>query len=429
MSGLAAEGFHPAALERLFAPIADRPAVGLAVSGGPDSLALMVLAARWRGQRSAGPKLVVYSLDHGLRPEAADEVGMVMAAAHGLGLEARALKWQGHKPGAGVQSAARAARYRLIGQAMARDGAPVLMTAHHARDQAETVLMRLAHGSGLDGLSGMQAFDTVLGVEIFRPLLGIAPERLAAVVPEAGLVAVDDPSNRDTHYERVRWRAALPGLAALGLDTDRIATFARRAGDASVALELWADKAWSDLVVPHPLGALRIDRVGFSALPRAVATRLLARVVVRAGGGGRPYALAPLERAVEALMTGSDRGFTLLGAQLRLREREIWICREAGRLTLGPILLGPESTIVWDARFEIRNLSQDAAFEVAPAQTMTRAAAEAVLGTRLVVPIAAIHAAPLIVTQNGGIAALGENCTDRRLSVRQIEWRAGANAN
>ena len=156
--GGSAEGAMPGRLidpAILFAPLGGAKSLGLAVSGGADSLALMLLAARWRDADPDAPTLYVYSVDHGLRPEAAAEVAFVLAEAARLGLPARALRWDGPKPATGLSEAARSARYRLIGEAMQRDGASILVTAHHLDDQAETVLMRLAHGSGLAGLRGM----------------------------------------------------------------------------------------------------------------------------------------------------------------------------------------------------------------------------------------------------------------------------------
>ena len=216
----------PAGLAALFAPVAGEKVVGLAVSGGADSLGLMLLARAWAGSLTPAPQLVVYSVDHGLRPEAQGEVAMVMAAAASLGLRARPLSWSGPKPQSGLQEAARRARYRLIAEAMRLDGASVLLTAHHLEDQAETVLMRLAHGSGVEGLQGMRPMSTVEGVRVFRPLLAVWPEVLRPIVTSSGLVPAEDPSNGDTHYERVRWRQAMPMLAELGLDAEALSLFA-----------------------------------------------------------------------------------------------------------------------------------------------------------------------------------------------------------
>jgi tRNA(Ile)-lysidine synthase len=224
-------------IPKLFDAVRGTKRLALAVSGGPDSLALLLLAHEWAG--TAGVELVVYSVDHGLRPEAAAEVAMVLAAAERLGHRARGLRWEGDKPETGVQAAARKARYRMMANAMVDDGAEYLVTAHHLGDQAETVLMRLAHGSGVEGLRGMDRFATVEGCRIFRPLLGIEPEVLAEVVARAGLTPAHDPSNHDRHYERVRWRQMLPALAELGLDLRRVGTFAARMAevDAYIAAE------------------------------------------------------------------------------------------------------------------------------------------------------------------------------------------------
>src|SRR5690606_35048773 len=143
-------------------------------------------------------------------PEAGAEVAMVLEAAAGLNLTARGLAWTDEKPETGLQEAARQARYRLIGEAMAADGASLLLTGHHRGDQAETVLMRLAHGSGIEGLKARTPLSQVEGVPVFRPLLDVEPASLAALVEEAGLAPARDPSNEDTAYERVRWRKLLP---------------------------------------------------------------------------------------------------------------------------------------------------------------------------------------------------------------------------
>ncbi|MEO6014711.1 MAG: tRNA lysidine(34) synthetase TilS, partial [Devosia sp.] len=207
-------------LEALFAPLEGYDKLGLAVSGGPDSLALMLMLAKW-ARGPLAPQLFVYTVDHGLRPEAAAEAAMVVREAEALGLPARALRWEGDKPSSGVQAAARTARYRLMAEAMEDDGVAILVTAHHLADQAETVLMRLAHGSGIEGLRGMDALSLVEGCEVYRPLLGLRPEVLREVVSDAGLAPANDPSNSDEDYERVRWRVMLPALEALGLTLER----------------------------------------------------------------------------------------------------------------------------------------------------------------------------------------------------------------
>jgi tRNA(Ile)-lysidine synthase len=137
------------------------PALVLAVSGGPDSTALMVLAARWCERLKSGPTLTAVTIDHGLRAESAREAAAVGRLAHQLGLVHRTLRWTGKKPSTGLQEAARTARYRLLAKAARETGATHILTAHTLDDQAETVLIRLTRGSGLTGLGGMQRTMTL----------------------------------------------------------------------------------------------------------------------------------------------------------------------------------------------------------------------------------------------------------------------------
>jgi tRNA(Ile)-lysidine synthase len=285
--------------EAVFAPLAEFGTVGLAVSGGADSLGLMLLARRYADAHPRTPHFVVYTVDHGLRPEAADEAAFVAAEAEKLGFAARSLRWRGRKPKTGLQQAARRARYGLIGQAMAADGAKVLVTAHHLHDQAETVLMRLAHGSGLEGLRGMDYFATVEGVDVVRPLLGTDPVALRALVDAAGIAPVADPSNADTDFERVRWRALLPELAGLGLTPGRLALLAGRIRDADRALAAWAGELASAPVE----GRVTFRRAFLQTLPRAIAVRFVQRALADVGGdAGRPHDLARIEALADRLV-------------------------------------------------------------------------------------------------------------------------------
>jgi len=317
----------------LFAPLRGAKAIGLAVSGGADSLALMLLAARWRDAEPEAPTLFVYSVDHGLRPEAAGEVEFVLAEAAKLGLPARGLRWDGRKPATGVQEAARRARYRLIGEAMRRDGADILATAHHLDDQAETVLMRLAHGSGLAGLKGMAPLSEVEGVTVARPLLGVTRAMLADIVSAAGLMPVADPSNTDPHYERVRWRTMLPQLAALGLDAGRLALFAARAGEAHEAIETSAAEIVAQHAKPAAAGVELPARV-LAALPRAVLVEVLGDLLERVGGASKRRQLAQIELLALRLQDGiALKRTTLHGSIVESDGNIVSILKEAGRRT------------------------------------------------------------------------------------------------
>lgn len=327
MSGVSAGPLDPVAI---FSPLDDYSRLGLAVSGGADSLALMLLAARYAETPEAKQRFFIYSVDHGLRPEAADEVAFVCREAERLGLVARALRWDGDKPETGIQQAARKARYTLIAEAMDANRVPVLLTAHHMQDQAETVLMRLAHGSGLEGLRGMDYFSLLGDLQVVRPLLHADPDQLKAVVAEAGLTAVADPYNNDLDYERVRWRQAMPLLASLGLDASRIGRFADRMRDADRAIEQLASRALAAEIGVGAHGDRSFSRAWLRAQPHAVAVRLVQRILDDVGGGQKPHALGAVEALTDRLIRETCKT-TLHGCVIDADGETIRILPEPGR--------------------------------------------------------------------------------------------------
>lgn len=330
--------------EAIFAPLAEFRRVGLAVSGGPDSLALMLLAVEFARQHGAHERFVVYSVDHGLRQEAAGEVAYVTETAQKLGFAARALRWEGQKPATGIQQAARNARYALIADAMAADGAEILVTAHHLADQAETVLMRLAHGSGVEGLRGMDYFAEIAGLVVVRPLLGIDPVDLAKLVAASGLKPAIDPSNSDTDYERVRWRRMLPQLAALGLDARRLSRFADRMRDADHALAAMA--ATVETTLDLDTGGRSVRREALLRAPRAVAIRIMAKLLDEVGGGQKPHELASVEALTDKLRSVSALKRTSLhGCLISSDGEKILVAREPGRLAARQSRVRPDPSV------------------------------------------------------------------------------------
>jgi tRNA(Ile)-lysidine synthase len=228
-------------IERRFAGVAtnydEAPGALLAVSGGSDSLALLLLARRWRDARgAAAPPLVAATIDHGLRSGASDDAAAVAAVAARWGFEHVTLAWEGPKPATGVQEAAREARYGLLLAEAERRGFANIAVAHTLDDQAETVLMRLIAGSGLKGLAGMSRASYRGRVLVHRPLLDVPRARLRHALAEAGVSWLDDPSNADPRFLRPRLRELLPLLAAEGLDAARLDLLARKFGRADRAL-------------------------------------------------------------------------------------------------------------------------------------------------------------------------------------------------
>ena len=410
-----------AGLRALFAGVAGQSAIGLAVSGGADSLALLLLAQRWVASLQSPPRLHVYSLDHGLRPEAAGEVAMVLDIAHTLGIAASALTWNGDKPQAGLQEAARQARYRLIGAAMVRDDVQVLLTAHHRDDQAETVLMRMAHGSGIEGLKGMARQAEIEGVAVHRPLLELDRAALERVVTEAGLVPVADPSNLDRHYERVRWRQAMPALAELGLDAATIAQFATRMGEADAAIAQMADACFAEIVRLDGFGAASISLAPFVGLSPAVSTRVLGRVLNIVGGRQKPRALGQVERLCAAICGDAlAKSTTVLGCVVRRKGEAIAVAREPGRAMPGDARLVPRGELVWDERFRIVNVSDDAGLTASVADYLPRHRLEAFLGFKVTAPAEAIRTAPIVRDAAGGVLSLGGWSFDERINVQLL---------
>jgi len=292
---------------RLFAGLKAAPALLLAVSGGPDSVALMWLAARWRRGLARGPQLTVVTVDHGLRPEAAREAREVKRLATGLGLPHRTLRWRGPKPKTGLPAAARKARYRLLAEAARAVGASHVLTAHTRDDQAETLLMRMLRGSGLAGLSAMAEVSEREGIVLARPLLDVPKAQLIATLKRAKVGFADDPTNRDTAFTRPRLRALLPLLAAEGGDARTLVRLAARLARANAAVEVLADGAERFLrlrnrdVAPQA-GIRSFEASAFAVLPDEVRLRLLLRAIDALGHEG-PAELGK----VETLMSALDR--------------------------------------------------------------------------------------------------------------------------
>ncbi|QUS42533.1 tRNA lysidine(34) synthetase TilS [Tardiphaga alba] len=316
----------------LFAGFAGAPALVLAVSGGPDSIALLWLMARWRRARKSGPALHVVTVDHGLRKESAAEAREVKRLAASLGLPHRTLRWTGDKPKTGLPAAARDARYRLLARAARTAGASHVLTAHTRDDQAETVLMRMARGSGLTGLAAMTDQTERDGIRIARPLLPLSKAALIATLDKAGIAYAVDPTNADPHFTRPRLRALMPVLAAEGLGPHALARLAARMARADAALELMADGAERFLALRNPGRAPdAIDAGAFMGLAEEIRVRLLLRMINAVGregpaelGKAESLALA-MEQAMEGTRSGILLKQTLAGAVISLTRHRLKI--------------------------------------------------------------------------------------------------------
>lgn len=325
----------PAEIRALFSPFAKETKLAVAVSGGPDSTALLWLAAKWRKARKSGPELIALTVDHGLRRESAAEAKAVKVLAERLGVSHRILRWNGDKPKTGLQEAARTARYRLLAAAAKKARASVLITAHTRDDQAETVLLRLLRGSGPAGLQAMAACAPCPGapwLPLARPLLGVPKARLVATLNKAGIAFADDPSNRDPRHTRPRLRALMPALETEGLSASRLALLAQRQRRAEDALRQVVARAQAEVSrTPWQEGGrIVLDRAGFAALPDEIAIRLLGRAIGEAGDEG-PVELRKLEALFEALRGETGLRRSLAGALVTARAGELVIERAPPR--------------------------------------------------------------------------------------------------
>jgi tRNA(Ile)-lysidine synthase len=322
----------------LFADLADLPVLILAVSGGPDSTALLLLAARWRKALKRGPKLVAVTVDHGLRPDARREALAVKRLARSLGVAHRTVRWTGRKPATGLQQAARQARYALLAEVASAAGARHVLTAHTRDDQAETVLIRLARGSGIGGLAAMNRIASLpdhAGALLVRPLLDVPKARLIATLRQARVAFADDASNRDPRFTRARLRLLLPALAGEGLTAGRLALLARRARRAEAALEAAVDDAWAELA-PGPWAegeTIEMPAGRYAELPAEVGLRLLGRAIARVGREG-PVELGKLEALYDALaaaLGGARFRRTLAGAMVTRADDCLFVERAPAR--------------------------------------------------------------------------------------------------
>lgn len=341
----------------------------LAVSGGSDSTALMVLFAEWlhREGRAAGLHTVL-TIDHGLRPESVSEARAVAAQAARLGFHHATLAWEGRKPQTGIQAAARRMRYRVMGDYMRANDIATLLTGHTQDDRVETLLMRLARGSGLDGLAGMapHLHFSDLGLtsagmdklQIIRPLLDVPRARLRASLQQRGLAWIDDPSNLSPEFERPRLRAARAHLDDLGLTDAMLALSARRLLRARRALDHVVQEFCSPdagAVRVDPCGYFTIDRARLQAAEEEIRLRVLGRVIAAAGGSHEWVSLAKLEAIAASLFAsrGDAARWTLARAMISAKDRFVTVEREPGREPLPQLELPAGAYTCWDGRFRV----------------------------------------------------------------------------
>ncbi|MDB5364668.1 MAG: tRNA(Ile)-lysidine synthetase [Rhodospirillales bacterium] len=304
-------------LQRL-GPFEPAPQLGVAVSGGADSLALTLLLDEWA--RARGGAVHAFTVDHALRPDSATEAAQVATWLGARGISHRLLHWTGDKPTTGLMEAARDARRDLLTRACRDRDLLHLALAHHRDDQAETILLRLAKGSGVDGLGGMAPLVETPHLRLLRPLLDQPKERLRATCARFGQAVIEDPSNLDPRFARPRLRAVAELLGGEGLDAVSLCATAARARAASAALAVATSQLLARRAVSRPLeqgGGLYMNRRDWQDEPVELRLRALAAALARTGGKSPSPKRARLAALDRALADPAFSGATLGGAQLR----------------------------------------------------------------------------------------------------------------
>jgi tRNA(Ile)-lysidine synthase len=314
-------------------------------------MALTLLMRDWVAAR--GGAVTALIVDHALRPEAAAEAGQVARRLRSRGIAHRVLRWSGPAPSGDIQAAARNARYALMSDWCEANRCLHLAIAHHLEDQAETFLLRLARGSGVDGLAAMAPVSETRMMRLLRPLLPVPGARLGETLTHFDAPDhVDDPSNRDPAYARVRMRGLASMLAGEGMTPRRLAATASRMARARGALEEAVAGLLARAAVLHAAGYCILETAPLRAAPQEIALRALARVVVCIAGRDYPPRLERLER-LHAWLSAEDggRGRTLGGCRVLIRNSSLLICREPAAATS---VLTAKGTVYWDNRFRLR---------------------------------------------------------------------------
>ncbi|MDD3370347.1 MAG: tRNA lysidine(34) synthetase TilS [Alphaproteobacteria bacterium] len=383
-----------------FAPVA--PKLALAVSGGPDSMALAYCAKRW-GQR----ELVALIVEHGLRPESPAEAVQVRDNLRKLGIEAEILPWSHGEIHGRVHEKAREARYSLLADACRRHGAGDLLIAHHADDQAETVLMRLAKGTGIDGLAGILPQNTRDGIRLLRPFLKATKDRLIETCNVAAVPFVIDPSNAAEKYARGRLRKIMPMLASEGLTAGSLSLLAARAREAKEVLDLATADFLNAFAQAQPGGSVVIDRDALRRVPRAIALRALAAGLRYVHDGDYPPEYASLDALLAAISGGEAEHIrTLYGCMASVSEKKAVLLREPSAAS-GVLSLAPGTTVLWDNRWLVSAASDAPAATIRALGSPSHDALDALApGLRHAVPQGRVRASLPALWEGGVLRAV-----------------------
>lgn len=338
-----------AALMARFTPFEPAPVVAVGLSGGADSLCLVHLADAWA--RDQGGHALALIVDHGLRPDSGEEARQVAGWMAAAGIAHRVLTAAPTGRAGNVQAAARTDRLALLEEQCRQEGVLHLLLAHHRDDQAETLLQRLARGSGAHGLAAMTPEKSFRHVRVLRPFLDVAKDRLAATLKARGLPWIEDPSNRNPRFDRVRLRQALATLATADpLLSARLAHTAGAMRRTRRILDHHIDALLARAVALSPLGYAEIDAAALDGADRDLAARALGLLVATVGAAPHPPRREAMLRWLALIADPAGGGATLAGAQLT-RWRNRWFVHREAAAVAPPVTVSPGTTVHWDGRF------------------------------------------------------------------------------
>jgi tRNA(Ile)-lysidine synthase len=416
------QALTPQGFDRLLAglsPFEKSPHLAIAVSGGGDSMALILCADNWA--RAQGGRVTALTVDHGLRAGSCAEASQVAHWLAARNIDHVTLTWQGEKPASGIQDAARRARYRLMEDWCHEHHVLHLMLAHTLEDQAETYLMRLRRGSGPDGLAGMSSVREMQHCRLLRPLLGVTRDDLRKVLHHAGQPWLEDPSNTDRRFQRVRTRQWLCA-AEIELSASDVYESARRYGLARIVLERETDRLLAVTGRLHATGYAQLDRQGLTQAPEDLTLRALARALQAVGGLAYPPRRKHIERLYRAVLETQSFNVTLGRCLLQVGANSIEIIRERRNLPAA-VVHTPGLSLNWDGRFAVTfsNPPKDAGQQLrlralSPADYRKMVVECPEFQGFQVIPKSALWGLPALVDEHG------------IFSVPQVNYRRGANA-
>jgi tRNA(Ile)-lysidine synthase len=335
-----AQGFP---LTQIFSKLNNLDRIAVAVSGGSDSVAMLCMVHTW-----ARPSLRidVLTVDHGLRLEAAAEAKQVARWCAELGVSHTVLKWNGPKPSSGVQAKARQARYDLMTGWCLANGVDALLTAHTADDQAETVLMRSARTGSVKSLAGIWPERDWNGIRLLRPLLGLHREEMRGFLRQRNQDWIDDPSNLDSKYERVRIRQSLGG------ETRGLAELAENAQIETRMIVKAAEKWAGENFELHALGYLEFAKLAFEPQPATIQDEILLQAIKLVGVDLQPE-LRERQNLLHWLAAEGGSRRALAGLIFVKRKLSILVGREPGRISTEAVMIPNAGETVWDHRFGV----------------------------------------------------------------------------